>query len=114
MKTSPKLPLLALAMLLCAGTSSAAVDAHQALETAKKEGCTACHDVHVKIVGPAFADVAAKYKGQADALDKLKKKVKAGGSGNWGRIPMPPHPDTTDADLTLLVSWVLSQEKPKQ
>ncbi|RUM92203.1 MAG: hypothetical protein DSZ28_09785 [Thiothrix sp.] len=77
-----------------------------ALATSK--GCLACHSVDKKIVGPAYKDVAAKYKGDASALDTLVAKVKAGGKGNWGEIPMPPNPAVSDEDLKTLVTWVLS------
>ena len=77
-----------------------------ALATSK--GCMACHQVEMKVVGPAYKDVAAKYKGDATALDTLVAKVKAGGKGNWGEIPMPPNPAVSDEDLKTLVTWVLS------
>ncbi len=77
---------------------------------AQAKGCMACHQVAVKVVGPAYKDVAAKYKGTAGALDTLVAKVKAGGSGNWGQIPMPPQGATsTDEELKTIVKWVLSQ-----
>lgn len=75
---------------------------------AQKSGCMACHGVNNKIVGPAFSDVAKKYKGQDDAAGKLAAKVKAGGQGAWGNIPMPPHGHIKDEDIKSLVNWVLS------
>ncbi|HEX5394458.1 MAG TPA: c-type cytochrome [Rhodocyclaceae bacterium] len=75
---------------------------------AQKSGCLACHGVANKIVGPAFADVAKKYKGQDGALIKLTAKVKAGGQGVWGAIPMPPHAHIKDEDIKSLVTWVLN------
>jgi cytochrome c len=75
---------------------------------AQKSGCLACHGVANKIVGPAFADVAKKYKGQDDAAGKLTAKVKAGGQGVWGAIPMPPNAHVKDEDIKSLVTWVLS------
>ena len=78
-----------------------------ALATSK--GCMACHQVAAKVVGPAYKDVAAKYKGDAGALDALTKKVKAGGVGVWGQIPMPPQVTATDDELKTIVEWVLSQ-----
>jgi len=75
---------------------------------AQKSGCFACHSVDTKIVGPAFKDVAAKYKDKG-AESKLVAKVKAGGSGVWGPIPMPANsPQVKDEDIKALVSWVLS------
>ena len=75
----------------------------------KKARCVACHSVEEKRVGPAYKDVAAKYKGHADAVTVLSAKVRAGGTGNWGQIPMPPHgPDKiSDADLKAAIEWIL-------
>jgi cytochrome c len=73
----------------------------------KKYNCTACHQVDKKIVGPAYKDVAKKYKGQADAVAKLSEKVKKGGSGVWGPIPMPPNPTVSDADIKKMVQDIL-------
>ena len=77
-------------------------------ELAKKYNCLACHSVDKKLVGPAYQDVAAKYKGQADAPDKLFTKVKNGGVGVWGQVPMPPNPTVPDADLKALIAWILA------
>jgi cytochrome c len=76
---------------------------------AKKYNCLACHAVDKKVVGPAYKDVAKKYKGQADAEAKLIEKVKKGGSGVWGPIPMPPNTAVPDADVKALVEWILKQ-----
>jgi cytochrome c len=76
---------------------------------AKKYNCTACHAVKgAKTVGPTYADVAKKYAGQKGIEAKLAEKVKKGGTGVWGQIPMPPNPTVPDADLQALVKWVLS------
>jgi cytochrome c len=75
---------------------------------AKKYNCLACHAVDKKVVGPAYKDVAAKYKGDAGAEARLVAKVKNGGSGVWGPIPMPPNSSVPDADVKALVKWVLS------
>lgn len=77
---------------------------------AQKAGCLACHTKDKKLVGPAYKDVAAKYKGQADALAKLSDKVRKGGSGVWGPIPMPAHgPEKiNDADVKAVVTWILA------
>ncbi len=74
---------------------------------AKDKGCTACHGIDKKIVGPAYKDVAKKYKGDAAAPAKLAEKVVKGGSGVWGPIPMPPN-KVTDDEAKKLVAWVLS------
>lgn len=73
---------------------------------AKKYNCTACHAVDKKMVGPAYKDVAAKYKGQ-NAEAKLFEKVKKGGSGVWGPVPMPPNAAVPDAEIKKLVDWIL-------
>jgi cytochrome c len=75
---------------------------------AKKYACTACHAIDKKLVGPAYKDVAAKYKGDAKAPENLAAKVKKGGSGTWGPVPMPPNANVPDADVAKLVKWVLS------
>jgi cytochrome c len=93
-----------LAVLLLGSCITA--NANQAL--AQKSGCLACHAVDQKILGPAYKDVAKKYKGQ-DVEAKLVAKVKAGGSGVWGPIPMPAHPQVKEEDIRTLVKWVLSQ-----
>jgi cytochrome c5 len=77
----------------------------------QKDGCGACHAVDKKIVGPAYQDVAAKYKGDAGALAKLTQKVKMGGTGVWGQVPMPPNSFVADDDIKALVSWVLTLKK---
>jgi cytochrome c len=86
------------------------------LELAKKSGCLACHSVEKKIVGPAWKDVAAKYKGDASARAMLIKKVHTGGKGNWTKVtggaPMPPYsPRVSDANIEKLVDFVLSLAK---
>ncbi|HVO87809.1 MAG TPA: c-type cytochrome [Casimicrobiaceae bacterium] len=77
----------------------------------KKYGCVACHANDRKIVGPAYQDVAAKYKGNAQAPAMLAKKVKEGGSGVWGQVPMPPNPTVTDADMKTIINYILSLKK---
>lgn len=77
---------------------------------AAKNSCTACHAKDRKVVGPAFKDIAAKYAGDAGAEDKLIAKVKKGGSGVWGSIPMPPNPQVSDSDAKALVGWILKMK----
>jgi len=88
----------------------AAAPALANLELATKSGCTACHAVDKKIVGPAYKEVAAKYKGDAKAEAMLIDKVKKGGVGAWGQVPMPPNSHVKDDDIKTLVKWVLSQK----
>jgi cytochrome c len=77
----------------------------------QKDGCAACHAVDKSIVGPAFSQVAAKYRSDNTAAAKLEQKVKAGGSGVWGPVPMPPNAAVPDADIKALVSWILTLGK---
>ena len=79
-------------------------------ELAKKHNCFACHAVDKKMVGPAYKDVAAKYRADKDAPKKLAAKVKNGSQGVWGTIPMPPNSAVPDADINALVKWILSQK----
>lgn len=76
-------------------------------ELAKKNACTACHAVDKKLVGPAYKDVAAKYKADKDAEAKLAEKVKKGSVGVWGQVPMPPNAAVKDEDVKTLVKWIL-------
>ena len=91
------------AVLFAAGNAHAALDNAAAQALMQKDGCAACHAIDKKVVGPAYQDVAAKYKGDKDALAKLTDKVKKGGSGVWGPIPMPPNTQVSDADIKNLV-----------
>lgn len=92
--------------LAVAASSSLAATADEAMG---KAGCMACHAKDKKQVGPSFKDIAARYKGQANAVDALVAKVRAGGKGVYGPIPMPPHPPEKigDADLKAVVAWML-------
>jgi cytochrome c len=85
------------------------VDMAASLALAQKSGCMACHMVDKKVVGPSFKDVAAKYKGDKKAEDMLIAKVTKGGTGTWGKIPMPPNAKLVPADTKTLVQWVLAQ-----
>ncbi len=97
-----------LAALLATAASGRAL-APDPAAAAQKAGCMACHSMDKKLVGPAFKDIAAKYKGQGDAVAKLSEKVRKGGSGVWGPIPMSPNPadKISDGDLKDVVSWIL-------
>ena len=90
-------------------TLSLALPAQASEDLAKKHLCTTCHVVKgAKTIGPSYADVAKKYAGQKDAESKLAEKVKKGGQGVWGQVPMPPNAAVPDADLKALVKWVLT------
>jgi cytochrome c len=94
-----KRALFALAAL---AVVSAPAFADLALATAKN--CMACHAVDKKLVGPAYKDVAAKYAGQKDAVDKLSAKILKGGSGVWGPVPMPANAQVSDAEAKKLAA----------
>ena len=96
------------AAVATAPAASPTVDAVAAQVLATKHACMTCHKVDAKLIGPGFKEVAAKYKGDKTAEAKLVSKVKQGGSGAWGSIPMPPHPQVPDADIKTVVQWVLS------
>ncbi len=92
----------ALALAFSAGTASAS----QAL--AQKYSCLSCHQVDKKVVGPAFVDVAKKFKGNAKAQDAVVGVIKNGSKGAWGAVPMPPAPQVPDADAHAIAKWILS------
>jgi cytochrome c len=89
-------------------TAARAADAPSGRMVANANACMGCHAVDRKLVGPSFQQIAAKYKGDAQAPVKLARKVKEGGSGVWGMIPMPAHQSMSDADIRAVVDWVLA------
>jgi len=91
-------------MLLAVGLASVSF-ANQQL--AQQKGCMACHDINAKKVGPAYKDVAKKYAGKPDAVNYLANKIKKGGAGVWGSVPMPPQ-NVSDAEAKQLAQWILS------
>ena len=97
-------------ILAAAGLTLLAAPAMANEELAKKNACTACHAVDKKIVGPSFKEVAAKYRSDKAAQAKLEDKVKKGGVGVWGQVPMPPNSHVPDKDVATLVKWVLGQK----
>jgi cytochrome c len=78
------------------------------MELARSKNCIACHSVDKQVLGPAYKEVAAKYAGDKEALARLTKKVREGGVGVWGQIPMPANPQVTEAEAQTLAKWVLS------
>ncbi|SAL47898.1 cytochrome c-551 [Caballeronia peredens] len=82
--------------------------AADAIAIARSNACMGCHAIDRKLVGPSFQQIAEKYKGDAQAGARLEKKVKNGGAGVWGSIPMPSHPKMSDADIRTVVAWVLA------
>ena len=92
--------------LLASGAAHASVDAAAAKALASKNACMGCHAVDKKLVGPAYKDVAAKYKGMDVA--KLAASIKAGGAGKWGPVPMPAQAALSDNDAKTLAAWILA------
>jgi len=91
-----------------AAKAGAPLDLSSGQAMMQKDGCAACHSVDKAVVGPAYRQVAAKYRGDKTAAGKLEHKVKTGGSGVWGPVPMPPNSAVPDADIKALVSWILT------
>jgi cytochrome c len=104
MNTTTLLAALALASSVAAPSAFANLQLHQ------KSGCVACHMVDKKLVGPSYKDIAVKYKGRADALPYLSSRVRKGGPGNWGTVPMAPNDvkKLSDAELKTLMTWILA------
>ncbi len=96
----------ALFALAAAVSVAAPAFADQAL--AKSKNCFSCHAIDKKVVGPAYQDVARKYAGQKDAVDKLATKIMKGGSGVWGVVPMPVNSQVNEAEAKKLAAWVLT------
>jgi cytochrome c len=97
-----------LAALVSATHCAHAADAPRGQIVANGNACMGCHAVDSKRVGPSFLQIAAKYKGDPQAEANLARKVRNGGSGVWGMIPMPAHPAMNDADIRSVVDWVLA------
>jgi|SRR5882762_7126299 cytochrome c len=106
--------VLALAITTAAGQGVLAADAPpasspvDAMSIARKNACMGCHAVDRKLVGPSFQQIAGKYKGDAQAPARLETKVRNGGSGVWGVLPMPSHPSMDGADIRKVVGWILA------
>nr|WP_240648410.1 c-type cytochrome [Pararobbsia silviterrae] len=84
------------------------VDVANAKAIYKANACASCHQADRKLVGPAYRDIATKYRNDAGAQAHLEKVVRGGGSGVWGAIPMPSHPAMSDGDIRTVVSWILA------
>ncbi len=95
---------LSIAVGLMATAGSAVADA----DMLRKYNCVACHANERKMVGPSYKDIAAKYSADATAAEKLAKKIREGGAGVWGQMPMPPQPQLSDADALTLARYVLA------
>jgi cytochrome c len=106
MKSMVILCAAAAAATLAAGTHAADPKAAEAL--AKNSGCFACHTVDKKLVGPGYKEIADRYRNEKGAEATLIKKVKDGGKGVWGDIPMAPNAHVKDEDIKTMVQWILS------
>ncbi|HEX9687307.1 MAG TPA: c-type cytochrome [Burkholderiales bacterium] len=106
MKFAMTLLAAAASVTLAAGAHAADAKAAEAL--AKSSGCLACHTVDKKLVGPSYQEIAKRYRTDKGAAANLAQKVKAGGKGAWGDIPMPPNAHVKDADIRAIVQWILS------
>lgn len=105
-------PLLLALAIAGAGilTLSAPGEARADAELIKAKNCTACHAAEKKLIGPSYKDVATKYAGDPDAVAKLTRKIREGGVGTWGQIPMPANPQVSAEEGTRLATWILSQK----
>ena len=101
----------AVAVFLGVAAIALAVPSQAQEALAKKHNCFACHAVDKKLVGPSYKDVAAKYAKDPNAEAKLAEKVKKGGSGVWGPVPMPPNTQVSDADIKAMVTYILALKK---
>jgi len=101
--------IIAMTAALSVSATAFAADNGEALF--KSSGCSACHAAAKKLVGPAFKDVAAKYAGDSAAQAKLEQKVRNGGSGSFGSMPMPPTgKNVSDENIKAIVGWILTQK----
>ena len=95
-------------LIAAAGLSMVSASAFANADLAKAKNCLACHAVDKKLVGPAYKDVATKYASDKDAVAKLAKKIREGGVGVWGQVPMPANPQVNEAEAATLAKWVLT------
>ena len=94
--------------LASAPTASAQLDAKAAAGLAEKHTCTVCHQPEQKVLGPTFKELVAKYKSDQSVLPKLAEKVRKGGGGAWGDVPMPANAAISDAEIMVVLQWMLS------
>ena len=110
-KMKPYALFLSLAIVSSAGLASNIIpdfDVNAANALAKKRGCMTCHDIEKKKIGPRFTSIADKYAKHADPVTKVAAFIKSGGKGSWGKIPMPPTPNLTEAEATMLAKWAIT------
>jgi len=89
---------------------SGAAFAQDAAKLAQQKACLACHAADKRMVGPSYKEIATKYRTDKGAEANLVKKVRAGGSGVWGQVPMPPNTTVTDKEALILVKWILAHK----
>lgn len=106
----PMKPSLALIAALTLGGVFVASNALASTQLHYKSGCVACHMTDKKLVGPSYKEIAVRYKGRADAVAYLSTRVRTGGPGNWGTVPMAPNDvkKLSDAELKTLMTWILA------
>jgi cytochrome c len=97
-----------LPVLIALGFGLAQAPAFASPELARSRNCLACHAADKKLIGPSYRDVAAKYASDKDAVARLAKKIREGGVGAWGQIPMPANPQVTADEATALARWILA------
>ena len=102
---------LVTSLIVSAGLLAGAGNVFASEALAKKYNCLTCHALDKRMIGPSYTEVAAKYKADAGAESKLIAKIKNGGGGTWGQVFMPPNSAVPEADIKILVKWVLSQKK---
>ncbi len=107
-KTTKKTTTTVVKKTAGASAKPSAVTLEEGKQLLAKNDCLSCHKVDVKIVGPAYIEVAKKYPATAANYEKLTQKVIAGGSGNWGEVPMSAHPSVPAADVKKMVQYILS------
>jgi len=100
----PLLPFVAAAAMAVSAPVFASAD------LAKAKNCMACHATERKLIGPSYKDITAKYASDKDAVAKLAKKIREGGVGVWGQIPMPANPQVSADEATALSKWVLTHK----
>jgi cytochrome c len=100
--------LLAAAAVAATAANTYAADAKSAEALAQQSGCLACHTVDKKLVGPSYKEIADRYRNDKGAEANLFKKVKEGGKGAWGDIPMTPNAHVKDQDIKTIVQWILT------
>jgi cytochrome c len=102
--------MIVLSTALGALALSSGAQAQDAAKLAQQKACLTCHQIDKKLVGPAYKDVAAKYRNDKNAVATLVKSVRNGSQGKWGQVPMPPNTTVSEKEAEILVKWVLSQK----